>query len=105
MWEYSTFLRRFYITRIKTHPGEVLKEGFLLPLNMSATALARELSVPVNRVTDIIRGRREVTPDTALRLGRYFKTSPEFWLNLQMAYGLSLAETKADYKKITPREE
>jgi addiction module HigA family antidote len=90
--------------RLKTHPGEILKEEFLLPLGMSATSLATKLGVPVNRLTDIIRGRRELTPDTALRLGRYFKTSPEFWLNLQMAHDLSVAETNGDYEKIEPFE-
>ena len=72
------------------HPGEVLREEFLMPLGMSAHALALELKVPAPRINDIVRERRAVTPDTALRLARYFGTTPEFWLNLQIAYDLKL---------------
>ena len=70
------------------HPGEILLEEFLVPLNMSAHALAMALRVPAPRVNDIVRERRAITPDTALRLARYFGTSAEFWLNLQIAYDL-----------------
>jgi addiction module HigA family antidote len=79
--------------RIHTHPGEVLREEFMAPLGLSANALARELHVPPNRITAIIATDtpRAVTPDTALRLARYFRTTPEFWLNLQAAYDLSVA--------------
>jgi antitoxin HigA-1 len=73
------------------HPGEVLREEFLVPLGMSAHALALELKVPAPRINDIVRERRAVTPDTALRLARYFGTAPEFWLNLQTAYDLKVA--------------
>jgi addiction module HigA family antidote len=75
--------------RIRTHPGEVLQEEFLKPFRMSASALAAALQVPANRISDIVRGRRDMTADTAMRLSRYFGTSAEFWLNLQTAYDLS----------------
>ena len=65
------------------HPGEILREDFLVPLGMSANALSKALNVPAPRVNDIVRERRGVSADTALRLGRYFDTSPQFWLNLQ----------------------
>lgn len=74
------------------HPGEVLREEFLIPLAMSANALAMALHVPAPRINDIVRERRAVTPDTALRLARYFDTTAQFWLNLQSAYDLKQAE-------------
>jgi addiction module HigA family antidote len=76
--------------RIRTHPGEVLREEFMKPLGLSANALARALRVPPNRITGIIAREkpRSVTPDTALRLARFFRTTPRFWLNLQAAYEL-----------------
>lgn len=70
------------------HPGEILLEEFLVPHNMSANALAIALRVPAPRINDIVREKRAITPDTALRLARYFSTSAEFWLNLQIAYDL-----------------
>lgn len=70
------------------HPGEVLREEFLAPLEMSAHALAMALHVPAPRINDIVRERRAVTPDTALRLARYFGTTPQFWLNLQSSFDL-----------------
>ena len=73
------------------HPGETLRED-LDALGMSAAELARRIQVPVNRITQILNGRRAVTGDTALRLGRFFGTSGEFWLNLQKLYELRLAE-------------
>ena len=76
------------------HPGEHLAEE-LKTLNMTATKLARELRVPTNRITGIINGQRAITGDTTLRLGHFFGTSPEFWLNLQRLYELRLAERKA----------
>ena len=81
------------MTRITTHPGEILREDFMIPLGLSANALARALGVPPNRVTAIIatENPRAVTPDTALRLSRYFGTTPQLWLNLQLAYDLSTA--------------
>ena len=75
------------------HPGEHLVEE-LTELNMTATELARELGVPTNRITDIIRGRRGISADTALRLARWFGTSPQFWLNLQQIYDLRIAEAE-----------
>ena len=75
------------------HPGETLRED-LDVLGMSAAELARRIEVPVNRVTQILNGRRSITGDTALRLGRFFGTSGEFWLNLQKLYELRRAEQK-----------
>lgn len=79
---------------VRTHPGEVLREEFMVPLGLSANALALALRVPATRITAIIRedSPRGVTADTALRLARYFGTSPQFWLNLQQAHDLSLVE-------------
>ena len=74
------------------HPGEVLREEYLLPLGLSANALAMDLHVPAPRINDIVRERRAVTPDTALRLARYFDTTPQFWMNLQTAFDLKQAE-------------
>src|SRR5271165_3652762 len=76
--------------RTAIHPGEHLAEE-LKELGMSAAELARQIDVPVNRVTGIINGQRSITADTALRLGHWFGTSPEFWLNLQTLYELRLA--------------
>jgi addiction module HigA family antidote len=89
--------------RVRTHPGEVLREEYLVPLGMSARALAKALGVPANRVTEIMRGERDVSADTAIRLGRYFGTDPRFWLNLQAAYDLSVAEKGHDYSTIRRR--
>jgi addiction module HigA family antidote len=75
------------------HPGEVLAEE-LDELGVSPSELARQLMVPANRITQIVRGQRAVTGDTALRLGKWFDTSPEFWLNLQSQYELVLARQK-----------
>jgi addiction module HigA family antidote len=91
------------MARLRTHPGEVLREEYLVPLGLSARALAQALGVPPNRLTEIMRGARDVSADTAIRLGRYFGTDPRFWLNLQAAHDLSKAETLHSYKKITPR--
>ena len=75
------------------HPGETLRDD-LDALGMSAAELARRIEVPVNRITEILNGRRSITGDTALRLGRFFGTSGEFWLNLQKLYELRLAQRK-----------
>ncbi len=91
------------MARLRTHPGEVLREEYLVPLGLSARALAKELDVPPNRLTEIMRGTRDVTADTAIRLGRYFGTDPRFWLNLQAAYDLSEAERAHSYRRIVPR--
>ena len=73
------------------HPGEQLREEFLKPLGISAYRLAKDLKVPVTRVQAIVAERRGITGDTALRLGRYFSTTPEFWLNMQRDYELECA--------------
>lgn len=79
------------MARIMTHPGEVLLEDFMKPLELSSNALARKLGIPANRISDIVRARRGVTADTALRLAKAFGTTPEFWMNLQLAYDVSVA--------------
>ena len=73
--------------REPTHPGEMLLQEFLLPLDMTQRHLATAINVPFQRVNEIIRGRRGVTPSTALRLARFFGTSPDFWINLQLPLG------------------
>jgi antitoxin HigA-1 len=82
--------------KIKTeppiHPGETLREDFLKPLGLSANGPATELFVPVTRINDIVRCRRAITADTALRLARYFGTTLQFWINLQSNYDLQLAQ-------------
>jgi antitoxin HigA-1 len=78
------------------HPGEILREEFLVPLHLSANALAIALGVPAPRINDIARERRGITADTALRLARYFGTSAEFWMGLQADHDLRLAESAAD---------
>ena len=88
--------------RLRTHPGEVLREEYLAPLGMSARALGKALGVPANRITEIMRGERDVSADTAIRLGRYFRTDPRFWLNLQSAYDLSKAEIENNYSAVRP---
>lgn len=74
------------------HPGEILREEFLKPLNLSMNKLALDIRVPVTRVAEIVHERRGITTNTALRLGRYFGTTPHFWMNLQRDYELELAE-------------
>lgn len=80
------------------HPGEILREEFLVPLGITAHALALDLKVPAPRINDIVRERRAITPDTALRLARYFGTTPHFWLNLQTSYDLKIAEREIGEK-------
>jgi len=74
------------------HPGEILSEDFMKPYRLSMNKLALDLRVPVTRIADIVAERRGISPDTALRLGRYFNTTPRFWLNLQTKYDLEVAE-------------
>lgn len=74
------------------HPGEILLEEFMEPLGLSRTRLGIDLGIPPQRVGEILRGRRAITVDTALRLAKYFNTNPEFWLNIQMRYDLDRAE-------------
>jgi len=88
------------------HPGDVLRHDFLEPLGLSAHALAMALRVPPNRITTILAGDRAVTAETALRLARHFGTSPGFWLNLQKAYELEVAERAAGERirtEVAPR--
>lgn len=89
------------------HPGEILREDLMAPLSLSINRLARDLHVPVNRMSEIVNGRRGISADTALRLARYFGSSAEFWLNLQSSYDLqcasrSLAEVIA--RDVRPRD-
>jgi addiction module HigA family antidote len=86
--------------RIRTHPGEILASEYLKPLGMSSTALAKKLGVPGNRISDLVRQQRGMTADTALRLSRYFRTTPDFWMKLQAAYDLSKAAAEHDYSRI-----
>jgi antitoxin HigA-1 len=74
------------------HPGEILREDFMKPLGLSMNRLALDLHVPVTRIAEIVHERRGITPDTALRLGRYFNTSARFWLNAQSSYDLEVAQ-------------
>lgn len=75
-------------------PGETLREDFLKPLGLTVNRLAMELLVPATRVNDIVRGKRAITADTALRLARYFGTTPQFWMNLQANYDLETAKDR-----------
>ena len=88
------------------HPGEILREEFLEPLGLSAHALSQALRVPAPRMNDIVRERRAVTPDTALRLARHFGTTAQFWLNLQASYDLKIAMRDSGakiMKEVEPR--
>ncbi len=76
------------------HPGEILLEEFMRPVGLSANALAKRLQVPVTRISEILRGRRGITADTALRLSRFFGTSPELWIGLQTEYDLRVARRR-----------
>src|SRR5271156_5759860 len=82
------------------HPGEILREDFMRPLALSINKLALELHVPATRVGEIVNERRRVTADTALRLARYFKTNPEFWLNLQNFYDLEVSRRSGKVSEI-----
>lgn len=76
-------------------PGDILLEEFLEPMGISQAKLARDFKVPPNRINQIINGKREITTDTALRLGKYFGIEPEFWLNLQMRFNMKVVKEKA----------
>lgn len=87
-------------------PGEILQEDFLKPLGLSATGLARALRVPANRITAVLKTQRGITADTAMRLARYFGTTPEFWMHLQSDYELRLARrdlAEVIAREVTPR--
>jgi addiction module HigA family antidote len=77
--------------RIATHPGQILLAEFLDPLHLTQAELARALDIPLNRVNELVRGKRGVTPESAILLAQYFRNSPEFWMNLQTAHDLSRA--------------
>ncbi len=90
-----------------THPGEVLLEDFMEPLNLSAHALSLALRVPASRIAEIIHGERAVTAETALRLARYFGTTPEFWIRLQGKYDLAIthdAKASEITRAVLPRK-
>ncbi len=74
------------------HPGEILIEEFLKPMGLSQNKVALDIRVPARRINEIVLGKRSITPDTALRLAKYFNMSPQFWLGLQMDYDLDIAE-------------
>jgi addiction module HigA family antidote len=76
--------------RIATHPGQILLAEFIEPMRLTQAELARALHIPLNRVNELVRGKRGVTPESALLLSQYFRNSPEFWMNLQTAHDLSL---------------
>jgi addiction module HigA family antidote len=86
------------------HPGEILREEFLIPMNLTAHALAVALHVPAPRINDIVRERRAISADTAMRLARFFNMSPEFWMGLQADYEVALAGHKLaqELKSIRP---
>src|SRR3546814_575043 len=89
-----------------THPGEVLREDFLKPLGLSRYALAKAIGVPQIRISEITNGKRAITPDTALRLARYFAPSPEFWIGMQATYDLEMARDQVGAEieaKVHPR--
>lgn len=93
------------MAREPIHPGEILADE-LTELNISSAELARQINVPANRISQIISGKRSITADTALRLGKWFGTGPKIWLNLQQAYDLDLAKLQLtkDLEDIKPRE-
>ena len=78
--------------RIPVHPGEILLEEFILPKKISQVELARKIKVPIQRINTLINGKRDMTPETAILLARFFKTSPEFWMNLQTQRDLAQAQ-------------
>jgi len=88
------------------HPGEILRNEFLTPMDLSVYAFANAINIPRSRANDIARERRAITTDTALRFGRYFGTSPEFWINLQTRYDLDVADRilrKKIEREVAPR--
>ena len=86
--------------RVPTHPGEILREEFLLPLGQTQVALAQHLGVPVQRINELVRGKRGVTPETAWLLSQAFNTTPEFWLNLQASYDLAISRPARKVKRL-----
>ncbi len=86
--------------RIPTHPGEILEEEFLHPLDITTAAFARHIGVPVQRIYEIVHGQRGVTPETAWLFAQAFGTTPEFWLNLQSAYDLAKSQPKREIARL-----
>src|ERR1700686_310275 len=82
------------------HPGEILREDFMKPMNLTANKLALDLHIPATRIGEIVHERRRITADTALRLARYFNTNPEFWLNLQNFYDLEVSRRSGAVSEI-----
>jgi antitoxin HigA-1 len=85
-----------------SHPGEVLSELYLMPLDMSAITLAKKLLVPRTRIERILKGETSLTADTAMRLAKYFSTTPEYWMNLQRAWDLARVSETTDVSEIKP---
>ena len=85
---------RIPTNRQPTHPGEMLREEFLIPMNLTQKELADSIKVPYQRINEIVSGKRGITPSTALRLAKYFGMSADFWLNLQIKFDLYLAQRK-----------
>jgi addiction module HigA family antidote len=90
LWSGWMFYKMIPENRIPTHPGVVLQEEFLIPLDLTQVALAKHLGIPTQRINELIRGKRGVTPETAWLLAGAFKTTPQFWLNLQTNYDLAI---------------
>ena len=86
--------------RVPTHPGEILREEFLAPLGQTQVALAEHLKVPVQRINELVRGKRGVTPETAWLLSQALNTTPEFWLNLQAAFDLAVTRPARRVSKL-----
>lgn len=86
--------------RLPSHPGEVLLEEFLIPMNISQVTLAKHLGIPIQRVNEIVKGKRGITPETAWLLSQAFGNTPEFWMNLQVVY--DLARSQPRQQKVAP---
>ena len=93
-------MKRNFRSRIPTHPGEILLEEFLKPYGLTQVAFARHLGIPLQRINEIIRGKRGVTPETAWLLSEALRTTPEFWMNLQVAHDLAAARPKKGIQPI-----
>ena len=105
MWKSLIIIKEDIMPRQPIHPGEILADE-LTELNISAAELARQIRVPANRISQILSGKRSITADTALRLGKWFGTGPKIWLNLQQAYELDVArlEIGSELEEINKRE-
>lgn len=86
--------------RVPTHPGEILQEEFLTPLGITQVAFAKHIGVPTQRINELVRGKRGITPETAWLLSQALDTTPEFWINLQAAYDLAINQPKRQVNKI-----